>query len=198
MGQPLSEPIVLTPSLTMPLTASFLFNRPLGSPALGTATAVHAAVTDTGAPQVITTAITNPDATRCVTATPGGTTANVTAVSCTVKGTDIGGAPLTEVLPPFTAGAATAVTGLKAFATITEIDQPAIGTGVTVSYGLSAKLGLPRYLFRKEQVLRAYLNHVVETTAPTVLISSTDISQNVITLNSALNGNPVSVDLLSQ
>ena len=164
-----------------------------GNVALGTATAVHAAVSDTGSQQIIANAITNPDVPRCIVATPGGTTANVTAVSCIIAGTDISGAALTETLPAFTAGAATAVTSVNAFATVTSITQPAIGTSVTVSYGTSPKLGLPHHLTRNT-VIAAYLNGVKEATAPTVTTHATDRSKTLVQLNSALNGTAVVVD----
>ncbi len=165
----------------------------VGSPALGTSTAVHAAVSDTGAQQVITTAITNPDVARAITATPGGTTANVTAVSCIITGTDINGNPLTETLPAFTAGSSAAVTSVNAFKTITSITQPACGTSVTISYGLSAKLGIPDAL-NKNTILKggAFLNGVKEGTEPTVTTNAV-ASQNLVQLNSALNGTAVEI-----
>lgn len=162
------------------------------APALGTATAVHAAFA-AAAPQVITTGITNPGVARNVTATPGGTTGNVLAVAVTVVGTNVYGEPLTEVLPAFTAGQATAVTGSKAFATVTSISVPAAGTAVTVSVGTGAKLGLPVKLSRNT-VVAAYLANVKETTAPTVAFNATSHASNTVTLNSALNGSDVIVD----
>lgn len=158
--------------------------------ALGTATAVHAAVTDTGSTITITTALTNPTCARNITATPGGTTANVTAVQCIITGTDINNAALTETLPAFTGGAATAVTGSKAFKTVTSISQPACGTDVTISYGTGAKLGLEHKLTRNT-VLYAFLADTKEGTAPTVAVSSSAVASNTVTLNSALNGTAV-------
>jgi hypothetical protein len=174
-------------------TARALHSYQPGNVALGTATAVHAAVTDTGAQQVITTAITSPDVPRCIVATPGGTTANVTAVSCIVAGTDIQGNALTETLPAFSAGASTAVTSVNAFATVTSITQPAIGSAVTVSYGTSPKLGLP-FNITRNTVRAAYLNGVMEATAPTVTTHATDASKTLVQLNSALAGTAVIVD----
>ena len=177
----------------MPGSAANLYGRLLGSPALGTATAVHAAVTDTGSTITITTAITYPDVARNITATPGGTTANVTAVQCVITGTDLEGVTITETLPAFTAGASTAVTGSKAFSTVTSISQPACGSAVTISYGLGSKLGLT-HRFTRDTVLNAYLNGVRESTRPTIATDATNKCSNTVTLNSALNGNPVIVD----
>lgn len=174
-------------------TARSLHSYQPGNVALGTSTAVHAAVADTGSPIVITTALTNPDVPRCIVATPGGTTANVTAVSCIVVGTDINDAALTETLPAFSAGAATAVTSVNAFKTVTQITQPACGTSVTIAYGTSPKLGLP-YNITRNTVRAAYLNGVLEGTAPTVTTHATDASKTLVSLNSALNGTAVIVD----
>jgi hypothetical protein len=166
-----------------------LMEHALGSPALASATAIHAAVADNAATQVITPTA-QPDVARCIVATPGGTTANVTAVSVSVTGVDAAGNTVTEVLPAFSAGAATAVTSLTAFRAITSISQPAIGTGVTVAYGTSPKLGLG---VAGATVLAAYLNGVKEGTPPTVTPSATP-GQNLVQLASALNGTPVRVD----
>ena len=158
--------------------------------ALGTATAIHAALADSGALQTVTTAITQPTCARNVTATPSGTTANVTAVQMIVNGTDLAGNVIQEILPAFTAGAATAVVGSKAFATVTSYLQPACGASVSISLGTGAKLGL-QDLLPENSVLYAALAGVREATAPTVTVSSTVLSSNTMTLNSALNGTAV-------
>lgn len=166
----------------------------LGSPALGTTTAVHAAVTDNGAEQTITTGITNPPTPRCITATAGGTTADIGAIQVTVNGTDAEGNTISEDLPAFTENTAGTVTGSKAFATVTSIVVPAHdGTGATTAIGLGPKLGLGRRLSRNT-VVAAFLAGAKESTAPTVAVSATAIAENTVQLNSALNGSEVLVD----
>jgi hypothetical protein len=179
-----------------PGVESVVYSQAIGSPALGTATAVHAAIADTGAPQVVTTSITSPDVCRNITATPGGTTANVTAVSVIIAGTDIHGGAITETLPAFSAGAGTAVTGSKAFKTVTSITIPSNGSAVTTSIGVGSKLGLSKRLSRNS-VLNAYLGGAKEGTAPTVATSATVNASNTVTLNSALNGTAVVVDFIA-
>lgn len=176
-----------------PGTARNVYSTSLGSPLLGTSTAVHAAVSDTGSTQTVTTGLTSPDVPRNITATPGGTTANVTAVQCIITGTDVFGNALTETLPAFTAASSAAVTGAKAFKTVTAISQPACGTSVTIAYGTGSKLGRGR-LDSRNVVLAAFLNGVKEATAPTVAFDSANVCNNTVTLNSALNGNAVIVD----
>jgi hypothetical protein len=166
----------------------------VGSPALGTTTAVHAAVTDNGTQQVVTTGITNPAVPRNVTATAGGTATDIKAIQVTVAGTDMDGNAITETLPAFTVDTAGTVTGSKAFKTVTSITIPAHdGTGATTAVGVGAKLGLPEKLSRNT-VIAAYLNNVKEVTAPTVVVSSTALESNLVTLNSALNSNAVIID----
>lgn len=167
-----------------------------GSPALGSTTAVHAAlaVLGSGGPQVVSTGITNPAVCRNVTATAGGTATDIKAVQVTVTGTDINGNVISETLPVFTVDTAGTVTGSKAFATVTSYSVPAMdGTGATVAIGTGAKLGLPQCLSR-DSVEQVYLNGVRESTRPTVAFSSTAVESNTITLSSALAGTPVIVD----
>lgn len=175
-------------------TASFSVS--LGSPALGATNAVHAAaaVLGSGGPQVISTGITNPDVPRNITATAGGTAADIKAVQVTITGTNAEGATITEALPAFTVDTAGTVTGSKAFATVTSYSVPAMdGTGATVAIGTGAKIGLGDRLSRNS-VSNAYLAGTKEGTAPTVAASSSAIESNTVTLNSALNGTAVTVD----
>jgi len=167
--------------------------KPLGSPALGTTTAVHAAVTDNGTQQVVTTAITNPPTPRNVTATSGGTAADIKAIQVIVAGTNAEGVAITETLPVFTVNTATTVVGSKAFATVTSITIPAHdGTGATTAIGLGSKLGIGERL-SLNTVQNAYLNGAREGTAPTVAVSSSTLESNTVSLNSALDGSAVIV-----
>lgn len=170
------------------------YQESLGSPAVGATTAVHAAVTDNGAQQVVTTGITNPPTPRNITATSGGTAGDIKAIQVTVAGTNAEGVAISEVLPVFTADSATTVVGNKAFATVTSYTIPAHdGVGATTALGTGAKLGLGVRLTRNS-VSGAYLAGVREGTPPTVAVSSTAIESNTVTLNSALNGTAVVVD----
>lgn len=154
---------------------------------------VHAAVVDNGAPQVITTAITNPAIPRNITATAGGTAGDIKAIQVIVEGKDIDGNEITETLPAFTENNAGTVVGSKAFAEVTEITIPAHdGTGATTEIGWGDKLGLPD-LLPHNTVLFAFLNNVKEGTAPTVATSASALSGNTVDLNSALNGTAVDV-----
>lgn len=175
-------------------TGTRIQSKSLGSPAAASTTAVHAAVTDTGEEQTITTAITNPDVPRCITATAGGTTTDIAAIQVTINGTNADGATITEDLPAFTENSAGTVVGSKAFATVTSIVIPAHdGTGATTAIGVGDKLGLGAHLGRNT-VLAAFLDGAKEGTAPTVAVSATALESNTVDLNSALNGDEVIVD----
>lgn len=167
----------------------------VGSPAATSTAAIHAAAATlgSGGPQVITTAISNPDVPRNVTATAGGTAADIKAVQVTVTGTNINGETISETLPVFTVDTAGTVTGSKAFATVTSYSVPAMdGTGATVAIGTGSKLGLPHKL-SQNSVVAAYLNSTKEGTAPTVAVSTSAVESNTATLNSSLNGNAVEI-----
>lgn len=164
--------------------------------AAASTTAVHAAVTDTGSDQTITTAITNPPAPRNVTATAGGTAGDVKAVQVIVAGTNYLDEAITETLPAFTVNTTGSVVGNKAFKTVTSITMPAHdGTGATTAVGFGDKLGLP-YKLATNTVLLATLADVREATAATVAVSATAIESNTVDLNSALNGTAVSAHLI--
>jgi len=179
----------------MPLSGRAFYSYAAGSPALGTTTAVHAAAATSTAVTTVSAAITNPDVPRNVTATvAAGTLADILAVQVVVTGTDSEDRIITESLPVFTASTAGTVTGSKAFKTVTQYVIPAMGGATpTVALGLGAKLGIPRRLTHNT-VLRAVFNGVVEATAPTVVADATNLSGNMATLNSALNGSAVIID----
>lgn len=182
---------ILQPPIGTGVTVSYGYGAAAGAAAAST-NAVLAAVADDGALQTITTGLTSPTTPRNVTATVGGTAANITATQVTVTGTDYAGNVITETLPAFTAATAGTVTGSKAFATVTQVSIPACGTGVTTAIGFGDKLGLP-FLQARNQVLNAYLGGVKEATAPTVTTDHANLCNNTVALNSVLNGAQVDV-----
>jgi hypothetical protein len=161
--------------------------RNLGSPAVASTTGVHAAVTDNGAQQVVTTAITNPVVPRNITVTAGGTAEDIKAIKVTVEGTNANNEKISEEIGPFTVNTAGTKEGSKAFKTVTKITIPAHdGEGATTAVGFGEKLGLGVRLARNS-VLAAYFDGVREATAPTVAVSSTALESNTVDLNTALN-----------
>ena len=111
------------------------------APALGTTTALMAALTDNSKYRVRHNKAAIWEAPSGVakkaTATAGGTAGDVKAIQVTLVGTDSADAPLTEALPAFTVNTPGTVTSVGSFKTITEIQIPAHdGTGATTSVGL--------------------------------------------------------------
>lgn len=166
----------------------------LGSPALGAVADIHAAVTDDGSEQTITTALTNPPEPRNVTASSAGTTTDILAIQVTVHGTNEDGDVISEVLPVFTVDTATTVVGSKAFATVTSFVIPAHdGNEATTSLGLGAKLGLGIKASR-DVVVAAHFGGVREATRPTVAFNASAKESNTVNLDSSLDGSAVIID----
>lgn len=135
-----------------------------------------------------------PDVCRNITATAGGTAADIGAIQVTITGTDMRDDVITEDLPAFTVNTAGTVQSTKAFKTVTAVSIPAHdGTGATTSIGVGDKLGLP-YKNDRNTVLAAFLNGTKEGTAPTVTSSASVLASNTVDLNSALDGNEVVID----
>lgn len=134
----------------------------------------------TGDYDEITEGLSNPPEPRTITATAGGTAADVANVAVYIYGTDFDDQPIEEELPYFTANSATSnvVTGTKAFKTITKVLLPAHdGADATTSIGFSDVFGLPFKLDNK--MIRVAFDGAWEATAPTISISDT-LSLNTI------------------
>ena len=169
---------------------------PAASAVVANTTAVLAAVTSTALTQVITTGITNPAYARNITATAGGTAADIKAIQVIIEGTNMDNEVITETLPAFTVDTAGTVAGAKAFRTVTKVTIPAHdGTGATTAIGFGEVLGIP-YKLPHNTVLLAYHNNAREGTLPTVATSATVLESNTFDLNTALNGSKVDVYLV--
>jgi hypothetical protein len=159
-------------------------------------TGIHAAHTDDGAEETLTTGITNPPCARTITATAGGVAGDIKAIQVTITGTDLGGDVITEDLPAFTVDTAGSVEGALAFATVTEIVIPAHdGNGATTAIGFGQKMGLP-YLLQADTVIAALHNNTRESVAPTVTTAIQGVAANTIELDTNLDGHAVDVFLL--
>lgn len=160
-------------------------------------TGVLAAITDTGAAQTILAAsLTDPSVPRNITATAGGTAADIAAVSVIVWGKDYANSSIADTLTAFTVNTAGTIQGTLAFKSIDSVYIPLHdGTGATTAIGWGDKLGLPLKLSHNT-VIFAFLGNTKEGTAPTVVANATVLSRNTIDLNSALNGSKVDAYLI--
>jgi hypothetical protein len=165
-----------------------------GTPAVADTDGILAAVTDDGTEQVITEDIIQPDVPRCITATSGGTAGDIAAIQVTIEGTNAEDVAITEDLPAFTENSATTEVGSKAFKTVTSITIPAHdSTGATTEIGFADEIGIGERLARNT-VRAAYLAEVIESTAPTVVVSAATLELNTIELNTTLDSTQVKVE----
>ena len=155
-------------------------------------TAVLAAVTlDATEEQLITEGVINPAIPRAlrIKGNAAGIVGNVV-----ITGTNYAGEAITETIA---LNGSTAVNGAKAFSTVANVLFPARNAaGNTVSVGFNDVLGLP-YKLAHNTVLKAYLDNVLEATAPTVTTSATAIESNTVDLHSALDGSAVDIYLIA-
>lgn len=137
---------------------------------------------------VVVTSITNPAVIRALSITGN---ASGIAGNVKIQGTNCLGVTMVNTIA--SSGSST-VAGTKAFKTVTGFSVPAKtnSSGDTISIGTSAKLGIGALLPRNT-VTKTFFGNVLEGTAPTVVTSATDISLNVLTLNSTLDGSDVDV-----
>ncbi|MEZ5790500.1 MAG: hypothetical protein R3D34_06825 [Nitratireductor sp.] len=149
---------------------------------------------DTAMDETATTSVTDfdgqPDVPRNVTVKGNG--GNVTG-DVVVAGLNAGGEAISETIA---LNGATLVAGNKAFASIDEITLPTWASANTerVRVGLGAKIGIGLKLARNT-VLAAYRDGAREATAPVVAVSASALEANTATLNSALNGSDITIDL---
>lgn len=159
---------------------------------------VLAAFTDKGAQTIHAQAtINNPAVPRNITATAGGTAADIADIQPIVNGTNVNDEAITETLPVFTENTAGIVLGSKAFKTVTSLEiPPHDATGATTAFGTGAKLGIGQKLTR-DSIINTYLNGVREGTRPTVAFDGSHVESNTVLLNSALTGTDVEFDFVA-
>lgn len=124
----------------------------------------------------------NPSCARCLTV--NGSDADMLG-GVTVHGTNVYDEVISET---FTLNGATAVTGTKAFKTVTSIDLPDYTTdGDQILLGVSDKLGL-NHCTKTPYIIGAYFGTTKENTNPTITADEDEVEKNVIDFNSSLNG----------
>jgi hypothetical protein len=150
-------------------------------PAVGSTTAVHAAINSAA---VVTTGITNPDFPRVLTVVGAGS-GHSAAGTVTINGTDIRDNVIADTL---TLNGNTTVVGVKAFKTVTSLDFTAVtgnDANNTVAVGTGAPLGLDR-LMDADEYINGSVDGVYESTRATITVDATDISKNTVQFNTAL------------
>lgn len=114
-----------------------------------------------------------PDVPRNIVVTPTGTTADVAAGNVVVNGKDARGNSISETFA-FLANASTAVTGTKAFASISSVVFPQEDSpyGATWDVGTGTKLGLSKCMDSSAFVIKAFIGSTAETITATASASA--------------------------
>jgi len=131
-----------------------------------------------------------PDYPRNFIITPGGTTASLnTPCTVVVNGTNKYG---TAIYENFVFSTTSAVTGAKAFKTITSIVWPALCENspydVTWSVGFGKKLGIKKCMANAGDFLFSLLAGSKEANAPTIAVNATAIESNTVSFDGTYNG----------
>ena len=150
----------------------------------------NAGIVDTN-PVTITTFITNPDVTRVLRLTIGGTAADIGSCTAIFNGTDFHGEAISESFSVIANTSGTAQ-GTKAFKTITSFvleaaceDSP---YGAVWSIGFGEKLGLKRCLDQAGHVVMSTVAGAKEATEPTIGVDASNIEGNTADFNGTMNG----------
>lgn len=153
------------------------------NPAAASQTAVLAATAQpSSGSTTVTSGITPPDFARVLQIKGNQSTCTGNVV---INGTDRDGSVIQDTIA---ASGTSAVSGVKAFKTITSIVIPTRGaSGDTISVGYIDALGLDRCL-PVNSVLTATMDGTRETTFPTVTFDASDLSKNTVDPNTALDG----------
>ncbi len=152
------------------------------APATNSATAVHAAIAQTDAPQTVTTGITNPDVPRTVTV-KGNASGNVGNV--VITGTNVKDEVITDTIA---LNGSTEVEGVKAFKTVISIGLPVethAGTD-TVSVGWAKKFGLQHIVDNAALLLVKLFDGSADS--GTLAVDADEVEKNLFALNGTPNG----------
>lgn len=154
--------------------------------ATASSTAVLAATAGATTVITVTTGITDPDAPRNLTVTPGGTAAQILDSVVTVNGNNVEGKVISEIFR-IPAGSTTLVTGSKAFMHVTSvvIGQQG-GSATTFAVGTGNKIGLNHRLFNQNTTVKVYTataayGALTLQNAPTIVANEQNIENNTVT-----------------
>lgn len=152
----------------------------------GTSNYVLAATAGSSNPQTITTGITNPDVTRVLSLTVGGSAAGVQAGSVIITGVNFEGKVITEAFA-VTQGFTGTINGTKAFRRVTSIFIPAqVGSSATFAVGTRNVLGVRHRLFNQNTTVKVYTatavyqNTLTLQAPPTVTSNDKDLELNTV------------------
>lgn len=169
-----------------------------GAPAANDNNSVMTALTDTGVTQTVTTgtSINGLAVPRSLTATAGGTSGDIGAISVTVTGVNEEGISITEVLPAFTVNTAGTVQGTEIFKEVTSISIPAHdGTAATTSIGTGNLVGIGKRL-KRNTMRNTYQGGTKETTDGTVTTNSSDLQNNAVNVDGGYDSTQIILEYM--
>ena len=137
----------------------------------------------------VTTFDQQPDVPRILSVTAVQSYGDVKAGSVVITGTNIKGQTITDTLV-FTENLSTAVTGTKAFKTVTSISFPGEDSPFAAIWDVDGTdaLGMDACFEHESDVAWASLDGTLETTRATITVDADEVEKNVININGTLNG----------
>lgn len=132
-----------------------------------------------------------PDVSRNLILTPGGTSADIEACTVVVVGTNQIGGVISE---NFTMGStmSTAITGVQAFKTVVSVTFPVecekSPWGGTYDLGYGEAIGLNRCLANVGDLAWTTVDGAYESTRATAVVDDNEVSKNTLDFNGTMNG----------
>lgn len=176
-----------------PATQVMIERQDFGTPVAASATRLKSA--NAGPTSAATVTLSSfdaqPDVPRNIVITPGGTTADVEACVIVVNGTNYYNKVISENFT-FIADQSSAVTGSKAFKTVTSVVWPANcesgGFAATWSIGVGEKIGLKSCMANAGDWVWSEAAGVYETTRATMANNASAVESNTADFNGTMNG----------
>ena len=163
------------------VAVSFGYTKTHKDVANASATAVHASIASTTSAQTVTTSITDPDAPRALSVTPGGTTADIRDNAIVITGVNVEGKTITDTFK-VEKSSSTIVNGNKAFKRVTSIAIPPMdGTGATFTVGTLNQMGMNHRLYPNNTTIKVVSDTGTTQTlqaAPTINRTDTAVVEN--------------------
>ena len=139
----------------------------------------------------LTSFLAQPDAPRNLVITPGTSTGDVAACTIVVNGTNIYGRAISENFV-FADDASSAVTGAKAFKTVTSVVFPANcedgGFTATWAIGIGEKIGLKNCMAYAGDWAWSTVGGAYEATRATMAVNASAVESNTADFNGTMNG----------
>lgn len=176
-----------------PASQVMLERQDFGTPVVASTTRLTngGAGPTSAAAATITSFTLQPDVPRNIVITPGGTTGDIETCNISVNGTNYFGRNISETFA-FSADASSAVTGAKAFKTVSSVAFPANcesgGFAATWSIGVGEKLGLKRCMAIAGDWAWSSVGGVYETTRATIVADADEVEKNTADFNGTMDG----------